>query len=125
MYMFLMIYLLIFFAVATMDPNAAILIELAFLRTISASFYGGNEIRRSLASTMDVIVDTISWSTNVLYDFTSYREQKRRESADGLDYAAIKKKYPKNLFFALFRDPRTGEIPNYTKPHISIEWCTC
>ena len=108
-----------------MDPNAAILIELARLRGISASFRGGDEIRRSLASTMDAIVDTISQSTNILYDITSYRERKRREQEDGLDYVAIKKlKITKEHIFALFRDPRTGEIPNANRPHISIEWCT-
>ena len=80
MYMFLMICLLgFFFAVAAMDPNAAILIELACLRGISASFRGGDEIHRSLASTVDAIVDTISQSTNILYDITSYRERKRRD----------------------------------------------
>ena len=107
-----------------MDPNAAILIELARLRGISDSFRGGDEIRRSLASTMDAIVDTIAQSTNILYDITSYRERKRREQEDGLDYVAIKKlKITKHEIFALFRDPRTGEIPNANRPHISIEWC--
>ena len=107
-----------------MDPNATILIELSRLRGISASFRGGDEIRRSLASTMDAIVDTISQSTNILYDITSYRERKRREQEDGLDYVAIKKlKITKQEIFALFRDPQTGEIPNANRPHISIEWC--
>ena len=102
MYMFLTICLLMFFfAVAAMDPNAAILIELARLRGISASFHGGDEIRRSLASTMDAIVDTISQSTNILYDITSYRERKRREQEDGLDYVAIRKlKIKKENIFA-------------------------
>ena len=114
-----------FYAVATMDPNAEILIELARLRNISASFRGGNEMRRSLASTMDAIVDTISPSTNSVYDITSYREWKIREMVDGLDYDAIKKlRISKELMFALFKDPRTGEIPDTRKPHISIEWCT-
>ena len=63
-----------------MDPNAAILIELACLRGISASFCGGNEIRHSLASIMDAIVDTISQSTNILYDITSYRERGKEEN---------------------------------------------
>jgi len=99
----------VFFAGAAMDPNAAILIELARLRGISDSFRGGDEIRRSLASTMDAIVDTIAQSTNILYDITSYRERKRREQEDGLDYVAIKKlKITKHEIFALFRDPRTG-----------------
>ena len=96
----------VFFAVAAMDPNVAILIELARLRGISASFRGGDEIRRSLASTMDAIVDTISQSTNILYDITSYRERKRREQEDGLDYVAIRRlKITKEQIFALFRDP--------------------
>ena len=107
-----------------MDPNNTILIELARLRGISASFRGGDEIRRSLASTMDAIVDTILQSTNILYDITSYRERKRREQEDGLDYVAIRRlKITKEHIFALFRDPRTGEIPNANRPHISIEWC--
>jgi hypothetical protein len=108
-----------------MDTNAEILIELAQLRGISAAFSGGDRIRRSLASTLDAIVDTISQSTNVLYDIASYRERKRQQYADGLDYNAVKKlKISKEVIFALFRDPRTGEIPNASKPHISIEWCT-
>ena len=52
----------VFFAVTAMYPNAAILIELARLRGISASFRGGDEIRRSLASTMDAIVEKHSWN---------------------------------------------------------------
>ena len=107
-----------------MDPNADILIEIARLRGISAFFRDGDESRRFLSRTMDAIVDTIARSTNVLYDITSYREQKRREYEDGLDYNAVKKlKITKEALFGLFRDPRTGEIPNSTKAHISIEWC--
>ena len=51
-------------------------------------------------------------------------ERKRREHEDGLDYVAIRRlKIKKEEIFALFRDPRTGEIPNENQPHISIEWC--
>ena len=71
---------------------------------------------------MDAIVDTISQSTNILYDITSYREIKRQEYADGLGYSSIKKlKIAKEHIFSLFRDPRTREIPNENRPHISIE----
>ena len=109
-----------------MDPNAEILIELAQLRGLSTAFSGGDRIRRSLASTLDAIVETITLSNNILYDITSYRERKRREYADGLSYNAIKKlKIIKEHIFSLFRDPRTGEIPNTNRPHISIKWCTC
>ena len=80
-----------FVAVAAMDPNAEILIELAQLRGLSTAFSGGDRIRRSLASTLDAIVETITLSNNILYDITSYRERKRREYADGLSYSAIKK----------------------------------
>ena len=108
-----------------MDPNAEILIELAQLRGLSTAFSGGDRIRRSLASTLDAIVETITLSNNILYDITSYRERKRREYADGLSYSAIKKlKITKEHIFSLFRDPRTGEIPNENRPHISIEWYT-
>ena len=108
-----------------MDTNAEILIELAHLRGLSTAFSGGDRIRRSLASTLDAIVETISLSSNILYDITSYRERKRQEYADGLDYNAIKKlKITKEHVFSLFRDPRTEEIPNANRPHISIEWCT-
>ena len=115
----------VLYEVATMDPNAVILIELAHLRGISASFRGGDEIRRSLAHTMDARVDTISQSTLLIYDITSYTERKRQEYGDGLDYTAIRKlKITKEHICALFRYPRMGEIPNENKPHISIEWCT-
>ena len=114
-----------FIAVAAMDPNAEILIELANLRGLSSTFSSGDRIWCSLASTLDAIVETITLSNNVLYDITSYRERKRREYADGLSYNAVKKlKITKEHIFSLFRDPRTGQIPNPTKPHISIEWCT-
>ena len=61
-----------------MDTNAKILIELAHLRGISVAFSGGDRIHRSLASNLDAIVDTISQSSNILYDITSYKEKKRR-----------------------------------------------
>ena len=108
-----------------MDTNVEILIELFHLRGISATFSGGDRIHCSLASTLDAIFDTISQSSNILYDITSYRERKRQEYADGLDYNAIKKlKITKENVFALFRDPWMGEIRNSKRPHISIEWCT-
>ena len=104
-----------------MDPNAEILIELAHLRGLSSAFSGGDRIRRSLASTLDAIVETITLSNNVLYDLTSYRERKRREYANGLSYSAVKNlKITKEHIFSLFRDARTGEIPNANRPHISI-----
>ena len=66
-----------------MDTNAEILIELAQLRGLSTAFSGGDRIRRSLVSTLDAIVETITLSSNILYDITSYREKKRQEYADG------------------------------------------
>ena len=105
-----------------MDPNAEILIELAQLRGLSTAFSGGDRIRRSLASTLDAIVETITLSNNILYDITSYRERKRREYADGLSYSAIKKlKITKEHIFSLFRDPH---MRVQIGAHISIEWCT-
>ena len=126
MYTFLMISLLIFFiVVAAMDTNAEILIELAQLRGLNIAFSGGDRIRRSLASTLDAVVETITLSSNILYDITSYRERKRREYVDGISYSAIKKfKTTKEHIFSLFRDPRTGEIPNANRTHIAIESCT-
>ena len=126
MYMFLIIFLLIFFiAVAAMDTNVKILIELSHLRGLSTTFSGGDRICHSLASTLDAIVETISFSRNILYHITSYRERKGQEYVDGLDHNVIKKlKITKEHILSLFRDPRTGEIPNTNRPHISIEWCT-
>ena len=95
------------------------------MRGLSTAFSGGDRICHSLASTLDAIVETISLSRNILYDITSYRERKRQEYIDGLDYNAIKKlKITKEHIFSLFRDPHTREIPNANRPHISIEWCT-
>ena len=73
-----------------MEKNVVILIELSHLRGLSTAFSGGDKIRRSLASTLDAIVETISLSSNILYDITSYRERKRQEYADGLGYNAIR-----------------------------------
>ena len=102
-----------------MDTNAEILIELSHLRGLSIAFSGGDMIRRSLASTLDAIVETISLSSNILYDITSYRERKIQEYADGICYNAIKKlKITKGYIFSLFQDPRTGEIPNENRPHL-------
>ena len=103
-----------------MDTNAEILIELSHLRGLSTAFSGGDRIHRSHASTLDAIAETISFSSNILYDITSYRERKRQEYADGLDYNAIKKiKITKEHIFSLFRDPRMREIPN-ANSHISL-----
>ena len=93
-----------------MDTNAKILIELVELRGLSTAFSGGDRIRRSLASTLDVIVETITLSSNIVYDITSYRERKRQEYADGLSYSAIKKlKITKEHIFSLFMDPPWGK----------------
>ena len=108
-----------------MDTNAEILIEIAHLRGLSTPFSGGDRIGLSLAYNLDSIVETVTLSSNILYDITSYRERKRQEYADGLGYSAIKKlKITKEHIFSLFRDPHTWEIPNSNRPHISIEWCT-
>ena len=109
-----------------MDTNAEILIELSHLSGISAAYSGGDRVCRSVASTLDAIVETISLSSNILYNITSYRERKRQEYVHGIEYNAIKKlKITKeHIIFSLFRDPHTGEIPNANRPHISIEWCT-
>ena len=97
-----------------MDTNVEILIEISHLRGLSTAFSGGDRILRSLASTLDAIVETISLSSNILYEYV-----------DGLDYNAIKKlKITKEHIFSLFRDPCTGGIPNANRPHISFEWCT-
>ena len=93
-----------------MDTNAEILIELTHLRGISMDFSGGDRIRRSLASTLDAIVETISLSSNILYHITSYRERKRQDYVDGIDYNAIKKlKITKEHVFSLFRDLAQGK----------------
>ena len=60
-----------------MDPNAEILIELSQLRGLSTAFSGGDRIQRSLASTFDAIVETITLSNNILYDITSYIEKEK------------------------------------------------
>ena len=74
-----------------MDTNAEILIELARLRGINATFSSGDHIRHSLASIVYAIVDAITRSHGVLYDIASYRERKRQEYVDRLNYNTIKK----------------------------------
>ena len=66
----------VFIGVVAMDTNAEILIELSHFKGLSMDFSGGDTIRCSLASTLDATVETISLSSNILYDITSYRERK-------------------------------------------------
>ena len=85
-----------------MDTNAEILIEISHLRGLSTDFSGGDRIHHSLASTLEAIVESISLSRNIIYDITSYKERKRQQYADGLDYNAIKKlKITKEHIFSL------------------------
>ena len=74
----------VFIAVVAMDTNAEILIDLTHLRGLSTAFSGGDRIHHSLASTLDEIVETISLSSNILYDITSYREIKNKSTLMGL-----------------------------------------
>ena len=67
-----------------MDTNPKILIELSHLRGLSTTFSGGDRICRSLASTLDAIVETISLSSNILYDITSHKERKDKSTLMGL-----------------------------------------
>jgi len=60
-----------------MDPNAEILIELAQLRGLSTAFSGGDRIRRSLASTLDAIVETITLSNNRYYMILLHIEKEK------------------------------------------------
>ena len=61
-----------------MDMNVEMLIELACLRGINATFSSEDRIRCSLASIIDANVDVITISHGALYDIASYREQKRQ-----------------------------------------------
>ena len=80
-----------FIAVEKLDTNANILIEFSRLRGINATFSSGDHICRSLASTIDAIADAITRSHGALYDIASYRERKRQEYVDRLNYNTIKK----------------------------------
>ena len=75
-----------------MDTNVEILIELSHLRGLSTTFSGGDRICCSLASTLDAIVETISLSSNILYDITSYRERKSIRGNLGSKMGLIRKR---------------------------------
>ena len=65
---------------------------------------GGDELRRSLSTSLLIIVDTISRSNQALYSIASYKETKRQEYVDGLSYNEIKKlKITEENIYSLFR----------------------
>ena len=113
-------------AVATMDRNnVEILRFIGHLREIGSAWRGGDELRHSLSDSLLSIVDTIVRSNDALYSIASYRERKRKQYADGLSYNEVKKlKITKQAIYSLFRLPGTDDIPEISRPHISIEWCT-
>lgn len=107
-----------------MDMNEEIYRELAHLRAISESLRGGPLHRSTLSDTIDAIIETITNSNNALYDVATYRERKKEQYANGLDYKAVKKlKITKEHIYALFKDPKMGQVPNLNRDHLSIEWC--
>ena len=107
-----------------MDAYNEIQIEIQRLRDIRASIVIHTDRHRMLASNLDAMIETFSRSSNALNDIVSYRERKRQEYADGISYNEVKwLRITKEQIFSLFRDPRTGEIPDVRKAHISIEWC--
>ena len=110
---------------ATMDNNDDILRVIGHLREIGSASRGGDELRRSLSDYLLYIVDTIARLNDSLYRIASYRERKRQQYADGLSYNEVKKlKITKQYIYSLFRLPRTDDILEINKTHISIEWCT-
>ena len=112
-------------AVDTMDHNAEILRVIGHIREIGSSWRGGDELHRSLSSSLLTIVDTVTISNDAFYSIASYRERKREEYVNGFNYNEIKKiKINKAHIYKLFRVPRTDFISESTKTHISIEWCT-
>ena len=112
--------------VATMDHNnVEILRFIVHLREIGSAWRGGDELHYSLSDWLLSIVDMIARSNDALYSITSYRERKRQQYTDGLSYNEVKKlKITKEHIYKLFRVPGTDDIPESTRPHISIEWCT-
>ena len=60
-----------------------------------------------------------------MYSIAYYKERKGKQYADGLSYNEVKKlKIIKQAIYSLFRLPGTNDIPEISRPHISIEWCT-
>ena len=112
-------------AVATMDRNNVEILRLiGHLREIGSAWRGGDELCRSLSSSLLTIVDTIARSNDALYSIASYRETKRWEYVDGLSYNEIKKlKIIKEKIYTFFRMHGMDDIAESTRPHISIEWC--
>ena len=111
-------------AVAAMDNNVEILRVIGHLREIGSAWRRGDEMRHSLSDSLLTTVDTITRLNDALYSITSYRERKTQQYADGLCYNKVKKlQRTKEHIYTLFRLTRMDDIPEITKPHISIEWC--
>ena len=112
-------------SLATMDKNVEILRVIGHRTKIFSSWRGGDDLHCSLSNSLLTIVDTIARLNNVLYSIASCRGRKRQEYADGLIYNEVKKlKITKEHIYTVFRVPRIDDIPESTRPHISIKWCT-
>ena len=125
MFIFIMIFYLYLWLQWLLWINAEILRFIGHLREIGSTWRGGDELRCSLSDSLLSIVDTIARSNDALYSIASYRERKRKQYVDGLSYNEVKKlKITKQAIYSLFRLPGTDNIPDISRPHISIEWCT-
>ena len=67
-----------------MDTNVEILIELAELKELSNAFRAGDRIRCSLASTLDAIVETITFQATYYMILHHIEKEKDKSTLMGL-----------------------------------------
>ena len=80
------------------------------------------KLHLSLSDSLLSIVDMIARLNDALYSIASCRERKRQQYADGLSYNKVKKlKITKQAIYSLFRVLGTDDIPEISRPDISIE----
>ena len=106
------------------DRNVEILSQLGFLRCLSATFKGRDELCYSLGISIGTITDIIVNAHGPLYNITFYRESQRKFHANGVRYHDIKKlKITKDQYYSLFRYPHIGHFHLTNREDTSIKCC--
>jgi hypothetical protein len=107
------------------NVNSQIDEGLVILRTLEEQLRDTREPRRvSLATSLDIIVNSIASSQGKLTSIYDYREIMYEYYSTGLDKNQVKDLgISKQQILTIFRDPRNGQELPLTKKHLSIDWC--
>jgi hypothetical protein len=98
---------------------------LVILRTLEEQLRDTRDPSRvSLATSLDIIVNSIASAQGKLTSISDYRTIMYEYYSTGLDINQVKElRNSKQQILSIFRDPRNGKELPLTKKRISIDWC--